>query len=65
MTGNLRDAWRVLHCDLPQPPTFRIYQGEDGKPPMACDFIFVSESLKDRLRRMEIDGATQASDHSR
>lgn len=63
LTDGLVDAWRVLHGDVPQPPTFRVYEAEDGKAPMACDFIFVSEGLKDRVRRIGIDGATQASDH--
>lgn len=63
LTEGLRDAWRALHGDVPQPPTFRVHGSEGGKAPMACDFIFVSDGLKDRLRRMEIDGAAQASDH--
>jgi endonuclease/exonuclease/phosphatase family metal-dependent hydrolase len=31
--------------------------------PLTCDFVFVTEDLRDRLRRCEIDGATNASDH--
>lgn len=61
--GRLWDAWRALHGEAPQPPTFRIYDGTYGRDPIACDFVFVSDGLKDRLRRMEIDGAAQASDH--
>jgi endonuclease/exonuclease/phosphatase family metal-dependent hydrolase len=61
--GRLWDAWRLLHGDVPQPPTFRVYDREYGPDPIACDFVFVSDGLKDRLRRMEIDGATQSSDH--
>lgn len=61
--GRLWDAWRVLHGDTPQPHTFRLYDSTYGRDPIACDFVFVSDGLKDRVRRMEIDGATQASDH--
>ncbi|MFC5500312.1 endonuclease/exonuclease/phosphatase family protein [Caenimonas terrae] len=63
LAGCLQDAWRVLHGELPQPPTFRVYEREYGPDPMACDLVFVSDALKQRVRRMEIDGATQASDH--
>ena len=30
---------------------------------MHCDFIFVSEELKARVRTLEVDQQTQASDH--
>lgn len=63
LADELADAWRVLHGDVPQPPTFRVHESEDGKAPMACDLIFVSQGLKDRVRRIDIDGASQASDH--
>ncbi|HAJ11949.1 MAG TPA: endonuclease, partial [Comamonadaceae bacterium] len=29
----------------------------------SCDFVFVSDSLKDRVQRFVVDAATQASDH--
>ncbi len=58
----LWDCWRVLHGRAPQPPTFRVHDQSEG-PPMACDLVFVSDSLKDRVRTITIDAATQASDH--
>ena len=61
--GRLWDAWRVLHGEAPQPPTFHVHDSTYSPVPVACDFVFVSDGLKDRLRRMEIDAATQASDH--
>jgi endonuclease/exonuclease/phosphatase family metal-dependent hydrolase len=61
--GRLWDAWRVLHGEAPQPPTFHVHDSSYSPVPVACDFVFVSDGLKDRLCRMEIDGATQASDH--
>jgi endonuclease/exonuclease/phosphatase family metal-dependent hydrolase len=59
----LWDSWRLLHGDVPQPPTFRVYDRRYGPAPAACDFVFVSESLKDKVRRFEVDGDTQSSDH--
>jgi endonuclease/exonuclease/phosphatase family metal-dependent hydrolase len=59
----LWDGWRVLHGDAPHPPTFRLFDRRYGPEPGACDFVFVSDDLKPRLRRMAVDGRTQASDH--
>ncbi|HTI16212.1 MAG TPA: endonuclease/exonuclease/phosphatase family protein [Trinickia sp.] len=58
------DAWTELHPGQTPPPTagvFDLDQWSDG--PITCDFVFVTEDLRDRLRRCVIDGATQASDH--
>jgi endonuclease/exonuclease/phosphatase family metal-dependent hydrolase len=58
------DAWTALHPGATPPPTAGVYdtqQWSDG--PLACDFVFVTEDLRERLKRCEIDGATQASDH--
>lgn len=58
------DAWTALHPGRTPPPTAGVYdtqQWSDG--PMACDFVFVTEDLRTRLRSCEIDGATHASDH--
>lgn len=59
----LWDSWRLLHGDAPQPPTFHVYDRRYGPQPTACDFVFVSDSLKDQVRRFDVDGETQASDH--
>jgi endonuclease/exonuclease/phosphatase family metal-dependent hydrolase len=58
------DAWTTLHPGAVPPPTAGVYdkvQWSDG--PLTCDFVFVTEDLRTRLRSCEIDGATQASDH--
>jgi endonuclease/exonuclease/phosphatase family metal-dependent hydrolase len=58
------DAWTTLHPGMTPPLTAGVYDTEqwsDG--PLTCDFIFVTEDLRHRLRSCEIDGATQASDH--
>jgi endonuclease/exonuclease/phosphatase family metal-dependent hydrolase len=30
---------------------------------VACDFVFVSEPLKERVRSITVDGNTRVSDH--
>jgi endonuclease/exonuclease/phosphatase family metal-dependent hydrolase len=57
------DAWRLLNGKAPHPPTFQLYDRRYGPEAVACDFFFVSNELKDKLRQLEIDSATQASDH--
>ena len=61
--GRLWDSWRLLNGEAPHYPTFRLYDRSYGPDPVACDFIFVSDGLKDKVRQLVIDGATQASDH--
>jgi endonuclease/exonuclease/phosphatase family metal-dependent hydrolase len=58
------DAWTALHPGATPPPTAGVFDKEqwpDG--PLTCDFVFVTEDLRPRLRSCEIDGATSASDH--
>jgi endonuclease/exonuclease/phosphatase family metal-dependent hydrolase len=63
-TPALADAWDVAHPGVPYPPTFRIYEKEaPGQPESHCDFIFLSEGLRLRLRSVVVDTATQVSDH--
>lgn len=59
----LQDAWRIRHGAAPHAPTFRLFDRTYGPEPVACDFVFVSESLAPRVRRIDVDGVTQASDH--
>jgi endonuclease/exonuclease/phosphatase family metal-dependent hydrolase len=59
----LRDSWRLLHGQAPHQPTFRLFDRRHGPQPVACDFVFVSDGLKQRLRALAIDGSTQVSDH--
>jgi endonuclease/exonuclease/phosphatase family metal-dependent hydrolase len=61
--GTLHDAWRLRHGDAPHPPTFRLYDRRYGPEPVACDFVFVSEPLKERVRSITVDGNTRVSDH--
>jgi len=57
------DAWKQLHPDAPQPPTFRLFDRQFGPEPGACDFVWVSDSLREHVRSFDIDSQTQASDH--
>jgi endonuclease/exonuclease/phosphatase family metal-dependent hydrolase len=58
-----RDAWQAIHPREPHPPTFKIYDRDVGESPYFCDYVFVTEDLKARLKTMRVDPATQASDH--
>ncbi len=64
-TGTTRfmDAWPVAQGERPQDPTFRVFDRRYGPEPIACDFIFVSEDLATRVKRVEVNGQSQASDH--
>jgi endonuclease/exonuclease/phosphatase family metal-dependent hydrolase len=58
------DAWTTLHRGATPPMTAGVYdKAQWSSGPIACDFVFVTEDLRERLRRCEIDGTTQASDH--
>jgi endonuclease/exonuclease/phosphatase family metal-dependent hydrolase len=59
----LVDAWQTLRSPAPHAPTFRLHDPEADEPPYCCDFVFVTEDLAVRLRRIEVNAATQASDH--
>ncbi|HXE47324.1 MAG TPA: endonuclease/exonuclease/phosphatase family protein [Ramlibacter sp.] len=61
--GRFWDSWRLLHGEAPRPPTFRLYDREYGPDPIACDFILVSDGLKDKVKRLDVDNTTRASDH--
>jgi endonuclease/exonuclease/phosphatase family metal-dependent hydrolase len=57
------DAWQAMHGGLAHPPTFKIYDRDEGESPYCCDYVFVTEDLKGRLKAIRVDAATQASDH--
>ena len=58
-----RDAWTALNRHAPHAPTFCVHDRRYSKTPYCCDFIFVSEDIVGRVRRMAVDGATELSDH--
>lgn len=58
------DAWIARHPGRTPPPTAGVYdtaQWSDG--PLACDFVFVTDTLLARVTRCEIDGDARESDH--
>jgi endonuclease/exonuclease/phosphatase family metal-dependent hydrolase len=63
-TPRLHDAWNSVHPKDAQPPTFCVHQPyAPGMKPYACDFVFVNAPLRDRVRDVQVDLATLASDH--
>ena len=63
-TPPLVDAWNVAHPGVAHPATFKIYQKDDpADPELHCDFIFVGDELRSRVRAVRVAGKTQASDH--
>ena len=59
----LLDAWCLNKPGQAHPPTFRIYDRTYGPDPVSCDFFFVSQSLRERVRNIRADTLTQVSDH--
>jgi endonuclease/exonuclease/phosphatase family metal-dependent hydrolase len=59
----LHDAWRLVHGDAPQPPTFHVHDSTYSPVPVACDFIFASAGMAPRVRRVSVDSDTTVSDH--
>ncbi len=63
-TPRFIDAWTTSHPGVEPPLTAGVYDtAQWGSGAMTCDFVFITEDLRGRLRGCEIDGATQASDH--
>lgn len=61
--SQLVDAWSCTNRDTPHAPTFRLHDRRYGPVPITCDFMFVSDSLAPCVKRVDVDMATQASDH--
>ena len=59
----LVDAWQALHPGEPHPFTFRLHERDEGEAPYCCDYVFVSEDLRPRLKSIMVDGMNRASDH--
>ncbi|MEO5738430.1 MAG: endonuclease/exonuclease/phosphatase family protein [Variovorax sp.] len=61
--AHLQDAWPLVHGTAPHAPTFRLFDRSHGPEPIACDFVFVSDTLAPRVQRIGVDLQTRASDH--
>ncbi len=63
-TPRLADAWELAHPGVPHPPTMNIFvKMKPDDPLLHCDFIFVSDDLRPRVRAVQVDIETQVSDH--
>ena len=62
-SSGLRDAWPLAHGSAPHDPTFRQFDRRYGPEPICCDFVFVSDDLRHRIVKMEVNLQTRASDH--
>ena len=62
-THPLSDAWQLAHSSAPHDPTFRLFDRRYVPEPICCDFVFVSDNLKSRVRQLEVNPHTRASDH--
>lgn len=58
-----QDAWPLANGVAPHAPTFRLFDRRYGPVPIACDFVFVSDDLQARVRRVQVHADTRASDH--
>ncbi len=57
------DAWQRRYPGTAQPHTVGLYDHAQWPDSFACDFVYVTEDLVQRIDRIEIDTVTQASDH--
>lgn len=63
-SGRLNDAWAVAHPGGDHAPTCGIFDRVQWPEGAHCrDFIWITESLKDRLSDVQVDVETDASDH--
>ncbi|WGD54187.1 endonuclease/exonuclease/phosphatase family protein [Bradyrhizobium sp. CB1650] len=61
---NYRDAWTIGRPDRQRAPTCGLYDhAQWANGPDCRDFIFVTEDLTDRVRDVDVNGRTDASDH--
>ena len=57
------DAWAMVHPGEPHAPTVGVHDREQWPEPFTCDFVFATRDLRPRLRGIEVDAGTAASDH--
>lgn len=58
-----RDAWPLVHRNRPHAATFCVHSQAYSRSPYCCDFAFVSADIAQRVRGVQVDAQTQASDH--
>lgn len=57
------DVWEHLHPGVAHPLTLGLHDRRQWPSPMTCDFIYATEDLLPRLRAVQVDQTTDASDH--
>lgn len=57
------DVWQHLHPAVTHPLTLGLHDRRQWPTPMTCDFIYATEDLLARLRAVQVDSTTDASDH--
>jgi len=62
-SSRLHDAWPLVQGSAAHPPTCRLFDRTYGPEPVACDFVFVSDELAPKLKRVQVDLSTRDSDH--
>ena len=63
-TPAYQDAWSIAHPGRVHEPTVGLHDKQQWPdPPFTFDFIFVSEDLSHRVKDVQVDSATDASDH--
>lgn len=64
VTAPYRDAWEALHPGQAHAPTVGLHDKQQWPgEPFTFDYFFVSEDLLPRLRAIEVDAVSDASDH--
>jgi endonuclease/exonuclease/phosphatase family metal-dependent hydrolase len=58
-----RDAWELRRPGTPHAPTLGVHDRTQWPEAFACDFIFVTEDLADRVEDVVVNLDTDASDH--
>jgi len=60
---SLVDSWAIAHPGVPHQDTNGVHDRIQWPSPYTCDFIYVTEDLCTRVRRVVVESLTQASDH--
>ena len=59
----LVDAWRTLHGDMARAPTTGLHGFPWPERPECYDYFFVTDDLAPRLKAIDVQSETAASDH--
>ena len=57
------DAWSLANPAIPHAPTVGLHGAEWPDRPYCCDFVWVAGEACRRLRKLDVDASTAASDH--